>query len=66
MVLNNSFVELRFDLGTGVAILQSQRQIEMGQWHVLQAIRTEKRARLKVNDMAEVQGASPGERTKEH
>jgi dystroglycan 1 len=40
--LNNSYVEFRFDVGSGPAVIKSDRQIRIGEWHTVKLSRTRK------------------------
>lgn len=37
--LNSGFVEFRFDVGSGPAIIKSTLPVSLGQWHTVQLIR---------------------------
>ncbi|XP_023215950.1 pikachurin-like isoform X1 [Centruroides sculpturatus] len=58
--LVNGFVELRFDLGTGVAIIRSSEPISMNEWHTVFISRTGRDGILEVDKQAHVEGMSPG------
>ena len=40
--LNNSYVEFRFDVGSGPAVIRSDRPIRIGEWHTVALSRTKK------------------------
>lgn len=42
LVLNNGYVEFRFELGSGPAIIRSDNPVEMGQWHLVKISRHHK------------------------
>lgn len=37
--LNSGFVEFRFDVGSGPAIIKSTLPVALGQWHTVQLVR---------------------------
>ncbi|KAK3547531.1 hypothetical protein QTP86_021514, partial [Hemibagrus guttatus] len=53
-------VEFRYELGTGQAILRTQEQVSVGQWHHLTAERVNQDGLLKLDDGPEVRRSSPG------
>ncbi|ESO11987.1 hypothetical protein HELRODRAFT_63300, partial [Helobdella robusta] len=56
----DGFVEYRFDLGTGPAILRSKYRIELDVWHIVIASRTGRKGYLKVDDQQLVEGMASG------
>jgi hypothetical protein len=40
--LNNSYVEFRFDVGSGPAVIRSDHPIRIGEWHTVKLSRTRK------------------------
>lgn len=40
--LNNSYVEFRFDVGSGPAVIRSDHPIRIGEWHTVVLSRTKK------------------------
>lgn len=40
--LNNSYVEFKFDVGSGTAIIRNDRPLTLGQWHTVNVTRTRK------------------------
>ncbi|XP_058266507.1 basement membrane-specific heparan sulfate proteoglycan core protein-like isoform X2 [Hemibagrus wyckioides] len=53
-------VEFRYELGTGQAILRTQEQVSVGQWHHVTAERFNQDGLLKLDDGPEVRRSSPG------
>ncbi|XP_053096915.1 basement membrane-specific heparan sulfate proteoglycan core protein isoform X6 [Pangasianodon hypophthalmus] len=53
-------VEFRYELGTGQAVLRSQEQVSMGQWHHVTAERFNQDGFLKLDGGPEVRRSSPG------
>ncbi|TSL61242.1 Basement membrane-specific heparan sulfate proteoglycan core protein [Bagarius yarrelli] len=53
-------VEFRYELGTGQAVLRSQEQVSIGQWHHVTAERFNQDGLLKLDDGPEVKRSSPG------
>ncbi|XP_069039964.1 basement membrane-specific heparan sulfate proteoglycan core protein isoform X5 [Lepisosteus oculatus] len=60
LALVDSYVEFRFELGTGLAVLRSMEPITMNQWHRVTAERLNKDGMLKVDQQREVRRSSPG------
>ncbi|XP_060751007.1 basement membrane-specific heparan sulfate proteoglycan core protein isoform X1 [Tachysurus vachellii] len=58
--LVDGYVEFRYELGTGQAILRSQEQVSIGQWHHVTAERINQDGLLKLDDAPEVRRSSPG------
>ena len=58
--LNDSFIEFRFDLGTGSAVLRSRRRISLGKWHSVLIARSGKTGTLRVDGVDEVHGTVHG------
>ncbi|XP_074593031.1 pikachurin-like [Brevipalpus obovatus] len=56
--LVDGYVEFRFDLGSGPAIIRNRKPIELNQWHSLIATRTGTQGSLRVDDEANVIGNS--------
>lgn len=42
LVLNNGYVEFRFELGSGPAIIRSNEPVQIGKWHTAQIRRERK------------------------
>lgn len=42
LVLSNGYVEFRYELGSGPAILRSANPVEMGKWHIVKISRERK------------------------
>ena len=55
-----SYIEFRYDLGTGPSLIRSLREIKLGQWHRVQARRWHKDGILKVDQEEDVVGQSQG------
>lgn len=60
VALIDGFIELRYDCGTGMGVLQSQLPARMEEWNMLKIIREENNASLWLNDAGPVKGSSPG------
>ncbi|XP_027198561.2 pikachurin-like [Dermatophagoides pteronyssinus] len=58
--LVDGFVEFRFDLGSGAAILRSPEKISMKEWHTIYATRTGREGLLRVDDQPVAHGQSLG------
>lgn len=58
--LVNGFVEFRYDLGSGPAMIMTNASIMLNHWHVLQATRTRKSGSLTVDSSGTYYGVSPG------
>uniref|UniRef100_A0ABM5EK41 Basement membrane-specific heparan sulfate proteoglycan core protein isoform X2 n=1 Tax=Pogona vitticeps TaxID=103695 RepID=A0ABM5EK41_9SAUR len=56
----NGHLEFRYELGSGTAILQSAKPLELGQWHKVMAERVNKDGTLQVDDERPVKRSSPG------
>ncbi|XP_042159709.1 basement membrane-specific heparan sulfate proteoglycan core protein isoform X15 [Oncorhynchus tshawytscha] len=54
------YVQFRYELGTGQAVLRSPEPITLGQWHRVEAGRLDKDGSLKVDGGREVRRSSPG------
>ncbi|KAH8258019.1 hypothetical protein KR038_004423 [Drosophila bunnanda] len=54
LYLNEGFVEFAFDLGSGPALVRSERSLSLGQWHTIRISRTARLAVLKVDQYQEV------------
>jgi hypothetical protein len=46
--LNNSYVEFRFDVGSGPAVIRSDHPIRIGDWHTVKLSRTRKQGNVPV------------------
>lgn len=40
--LNQGFVEFKFDVGSGAAVIKNNRPIALGQWHTVKITRSRK------------------------
>ncbi|CAG2167829.1 unnamed protein product, partial [Oppiella nova] len=58
--LTDGRVELRYDLGAGMAILTGDRPIEMRKWHKVKFSRNKKDGVLQIDDQIAVKGTAPG------
>uniref|UniRef100_A0A8C8SNC5 Pikachurin n=1 Tax=Pelusios castaneus TaxID=367368 RepID=A0A8C8SNC5_9SAUR len=55
-----SYVEFRFDCGSGTAIIRSEEPIILGQWHELRVSRTAKNGILQIDKQKTVEGMAEG------
>ncbi|XP_015907469.1 pikachurin [Parasteatoda tepidariorum] len=58
--LVNGYLEFRFDLGTGVAVIRSEEPLSVGEWHTAFISRTGRDGILEVDEQPKVEGTSPG------
>ncbi|XP_076319597.1 pikachurin-like isoform X2 [Tachypleus tridentatus] len=58
--LVDGFVEFRFDLGTGPAVVRSLEPVAMNEWHTLFVSRTGRNGILEVDSQSRVEGMSQG------
>lgn len=58
--LINGYVEFRFDLGSGAAVIRSPSPISLHEWHTVYAVRTGREGVLKVDDQQTTIGMSLG------
>jgi len=58
--LVNGYLEYRFDLGTGPAIIRSRQPISLHQWHVVRASRTGRDGYMQIDNQAAVEGLAKG------
>ncbi|XP_029434340.1 pikachurin isoform X2 [Rhinatrema bivittatum] len=56
----DSYVEFRFDCGSGTAVIRSEEGISLGQWHELHVSRTAKNGILQVDHQKPVEGMAEG------
>ncbi|XP_018420102.1 PREDICTED: pikachurin [Nanorana parkeri] len=56
----NGYVVLRFDCGSGTAVIRSEKPVSLGQWHELRVSRTAKNGLLQVDNQRQVEGMSEG------
>ncbi|XP_059511613.1 basement membrane-specific heparan sulfate proteoglycan core protein isoform X2 [Stegostoma tigrinum] len=56
----NGHLEFRYDLGSGLAVLQSANPVALNKWHRLKAHRHNKDGLLKIDDEKEIRKVSPG------
>ncbi|XP_051895600.1 basement membrane-specific heparan sulfate proteoglycan core protein isoform X2 [Pristis pectinata] len=56
----NGHVEFRYDLGSGLAILQSTKPVTLNKWHRLKAHRHDRDGSLTVDNEEEIRNVSPG------
>ena len=59
----NQYIELRYDLGSGLAMLVSPTPVALGACHTVSVSRVMRAATLSVNGTNSVQGQSPGTST---
>jgi Laminin G domain. len=60
LIIKNRHVEFRFDLGSGMAVVRSNRIIHPGVWTYVTASRDLKEGKLSVNGEPLIEGRSPG------
>ncbi|KFM59874.1 Pikachurin, partial [Stegodyphus mimosarum] len=58
--LVNGYLEFRFDLGTGVAVIRSEEPLTVGVWHTAFISRTGRDGILEVDEQPRVKGIAPG------
>ncbi|XP_045065409.1 basement membrane-specific heparan sulfate proteoglycan core protein-like isoform X4 [Coregonus clupeaformis] len=56
----DGYVQFRYELGTGQAVLRSPEPVTLGQWHRMEAGRLDKDGSLTVDGGREVRRSSPG------
>ncbi|XP_042308445.1 pikachurin isoform X1 [Sceloporus undulatus] len=56
----NSYVEFRFDCGSGTAIIRSEEPVSLNQWHELKVSRTAKNGILQVDQQRPAEGMAEG------
>lgn len=56
----NGYVEFRFDLSSGTAVLRSASPVALGEWHTVRASRTGRLGSLSVDEQPRVEAHSPG------
>ncbi|KAM6474191.1 pikachurin isoform 5-T5 [Liasis olivaceus] len=56
----DSYVEFRFDCGSGTAIIRSEDPISLNQWHELKVSRTAKNGILQIDQQTPVEGMAKG------
>ena len=60
VLLREGVVELRYDLGSGEAIISSRDTIELDEWHVIEVYRSGSSGQLIVDEQLPVSGVSTG------
>ncbi|XP_013414404.1 pikachurin [Lingula anatina] len=60
LALVDGYLEYRFDLGTGPAIIRSSQPLPLNAWHTVKISRTGRDGVLEVNEQPAVQGLSQG------
>ena len=55
------YVEFRYDLGSGIAVIKSHLQITPGKWHRVQARRWHRDGMLRLDNGEDVSGQSGGD-----
>ena len=58
--INNGYPEFRFDVGSGPAVIRSDKPLELGKWHTVKLNRNRKDGSMTVDDQAPVYGAVVG------
>uniref|UniRef100_A0A8C4X261 Heparan sulfate proteoglycan 2 n=1 Tax=Eptatretus burgeri TaxID=7764 RepID=A0A8C4X261_EPTBU len=61
LVLADGFVEFRYDLGSGLAVLRSVDIVRPGVWHRVHASRAGRNGALRIDDGPTTRGQSPGQ-----
>ncbi|XP_062822809.1 basement membrane-specific heparan sulfate proteoglycan core protein isoform X3 [Anolis carolinensis] len=56
----NGYLEFRYELGSGPAVLRSPKPLELGQWHRATAERLNKDGSLQVDEERPIKRSSPG------
>ncbi|KAH0627895.1 hypothetical protein JD844_008449 [Phrynosoma platyrhinos] len=56
----NSYVEFRFDCGSGTAVIRSEEPVSLNQWHELKVSRTAKNGILQVDQQRPAEGMAEG------
>ncbi|KAL5016942.1 hypothetical protein ScPMuIL_006531 [Solemya velum] len=60
IALVGGHIEFRFDLGTGAAVIRSEKALELGEWHWVRASRTGLQGTLEVDEQTTIEGTSEG------
>lgn len=60
LAIVDGHVELRYDLGTGKAVIRTPRRVRLGYWHTIQAKRWHRDGMLKLDDNENTDGHSRG------
>ncbi|XP_076325413.1 terribly reduced optic lobes isoform X10 [Tachypleus tridentatus] len=60
LLMKDGYVELRYELGSGPAIIRSTQPLEIGKWHTVRIIRNQKIGIVNVDDQPEASGSAPG------
>ncbi|XP_041360084.1 pikachurin-like [Gigantopelta aegis] len=60
LAMKEGFLEFRFDLGTGPAVLRSLKPVPLNRWHVVRASRTGLQGILQVDDQPKIEGDAQG------
>ncbi|XP_052124491.1 basement membrane-specific heparan sulfate proteoglycan core protein isoform X6 [Frankliniella occidentalis] len=58
--LNGGFVEFRFDVGSGPAVIRSARPVSLGHWHTVKLIRNRRDGEMYVDEAGPHTGIAPG------
>ncbi|GFR68605.1 pikachurin-like [Elysia marginata] len=64
VALDDGFVILRFDCGTGVAQLRSLNRVQLAEWNMVVLTRVDNKATLRLNGDRQVEGVSQGNYTR--
>ncbi|KAM8960879.1 pikachurin [Pelodytes ibericus] len=60
ITMANGHVVLRFDCGSGTAVIRSENPVSLGQWHEVRVSRTAKNGILQVDNQNQVEGLAEG------
>ena len=63
LAIKDRSLELRFDTGSGHAVLRSMVELRLDTWYKIRVERTNQAAEMKINDEETVTGNSPGSLT---
>ncbi|XP_069039939.1 agrin isoform X5 [Lepisosteus oculatus] len=66
LALSDGFLEFRYDLGKGPAVIRSKERIEMDVWNTVSLERASRKGEINVNDKDRVRGESPKSRKNQH
>ncbi|XP_014662216.1 PREDICTED: basement membrane-specific heparan sulfate proteoglycan core protein-like [Priapulus caudatus] len=58
--VTDGYAELRFDMGSGTAVIRSADPLELGEWHTVQFKRSKRFGQLIVDGMEAINGTSQG------
>ncbi|MBN3322022.1 AGRIN protein, partial [Atractosteus spatula] len=63
LALSDGFLEFRYDLGKGPAVIRSKERIKMDVWNTVSLERASRKGEINVNDKDRVRGESPNQHT---